>query len=68
MLRSVCELTEDGASLLKTAMERLGLSARAYDSILKVARTIADHDAQTNNLIPTRTLFPDLFVYFRPLL
>ncbi|MFZ1705536.1 MAG: YifB family Mg chelatase-like AAA ATPase [Saprospiraceae bacterium] len=42
MVRDVCQLTEAGTSLLKIAMTRLQLSARAYDRILKVARTAAD--------------------------
>jgi magnesium chelatase family protein len=42
MLRDVCRITESGTQLLKNAMEKLGLSARAYDRILKVSRTIAD--------------------------
>lgn len=42
MLRSVCKINDEGQALLKTAMDRLGLSARAYDRILKVSRTIAD--------------------------
>ncbi|MFN7833539.1 MAG: YifB family Mg chelatase-like AAA ATPase, partial [Bacteroidota bacterium] len=42
MVREVCKLTTEGLTLLKTAMERLQLSARAYDRILKVARTAAD--------------------------
>lgn len=48
LLHSVCALSEEGSTLLKTAMERLGLSARAYDRILKVARTIADLDGSEN--------------------
>ncbi len=42
MVRQVCKISETGQILLKKAMEKLGLSARAYDRILKVARTIAD--------------------------
>ena len=42
MVKEVCQISEAGKTLLKTAMERLGLSARAYDRILKVSRTIAD--------------------------
>jgi len=41
-VKDVCIINDAGRTLLKTAMERLGLSARAYDRILKVSRTIAD--------------------------
>ena len=41
-LRNICSIDEAGQMMLKTAMEKLGLSARAYDRILKVSRTIAD--------------------------
>lgn len=44
-IRQFCKLDEDSLGLLKTAMEKLNLSARAYDRILKVARTIADLEA-----------------------
>lgn len=43
-VRDICQINEQGKQLLKNAMERLNLSARAYDRILKVARTIADMD------------------------
>lgn len=42
MLRQYCQIDEAGEKLLSMMMDRLGLSARAYDRILKVARTIAD--------------------------
>src|SRR5678809_145711 len=41
-LKEICVINTVGQNLLKTAMEKLNLSARAYDRILKVARTIAD--------------------------
>ncbi|MCB0456207.1 MAG: YifB family Mg chelatase-like AAA ATPase [Flavobacteriaceae bacterium] len=45
-IRTFCKLDEASLALLKNAMERLNLSARAYDRILKVARTIADLEGQ----------------------
>ncbi|WP_375579488.1 YifB family Mg chelatase-like AAA ATPase [Marivirga tractuosa] len=42
MVKEVCEINSAGKALLKNAMEKLGLSARAYDRIMKVSRTIAD--------------------------
>jgi magnesium chelatase family protein len=44
-IRKVCELDPSSRKLLLAAIDRLGLSARAHDRILKVARTIADLDA-----------------------
>jgi magnesium chelatase family protein len=44
LIREICGIDNSSLSLLKTAITRLGLSARAYDRILKVSRTIADLD------------------------
>ncbi|MET4138664.1 YifB family Mg chelatase-like AAA ATPase [Pedobacter sp. UYP1] len=41
-VRKLCKINGEGLELVKKAMEKLGLSARAYDRILKVSRTIAD--------------------------
>ncbi len=49
--RQVCVLDAGGQQLLTTAMQRLGLSARAYDRILKVSRTIADL-AEADSIAP----------------
>jgi len=50
-LKEVCQINEAGNKLLKTAMEKLGLSARAYDRILRVSRTIADLSGKENIMI-----------------
>lgn len=48
LIRKFCQLDDAGTALIKNAMEKLGLSARAYDRILKVSRTIADLENQPN--------------------
>jgi magnesium chelatase family protein len=49
-LRKYCALDEAGKGLLKEAMESLGLSARAHDRILRVARTVADLEGSADIL------------------
>lgn len=44
-LRAACALPADAAGLLQTAVDRLGLTARSFDRLLRVARTIADLDS-----------------------
>jgi predicted ATPase with chaperone activity len=63
ILRKHCTISPDGEKLLENAITMLGLSARAHDRILKVARTIADLDAaksiqprHLSEAIPYRTL------------
>ena len=48
MTRRFCILTDNAAMMLKNSFDKLGLSARAYDKILRLARTIADLDASEN--------------------
>lgn len=47
MVREQCQITTEGQTLLKAAMQKLQLSARAYDRILKVSRTVADLEGST---------------------
>jgi len=47
-IRQFCQLTDAGMNLLRTSIQELGLSARAHDKILRVARTIADLDERTD--------------------
>jgi len=48
LIRKYCKLNEESENLLEAAMERLGLSARAYTRILKISRTIADLEGSPN--------------------
>lgn len=47
-LRAFCELSPESEALMKAAFEKMGLTARSYDRILRVARTIADLDGADN--------------------
>jgi magnesium chelatase family protein len=51
-MKQHCSLPAEPRQLLERAMERLGLSARAYNRILKIARTIADLEAQPDIQLP----------------
>ncbi len=47
-LREFCQLDDEGTNMIKHAVYEMGLSARAYDKVLKIARTIADMEQQEN--------------------
>jgi len=55
LLKKFCVMTEDASKYLELSFERLGMSARAYDRILKVARTVADLDG--SNVIEKNHIF-----------
>ena len=48
MTRKFCVLTKEASELLKMSFEKLGLSARAYDKLLRISRTIADLEGSEN--------------------
>ena len=52
LIRQVCVMDEESKALLRSAITQLGLSARAHDRILKVARTIADLDGKERLEVP----------------
>ena len=47
-MRRYCVLSDDCAALMKQAFDSMGLTARSYDRILRVARTVADLDGSTD--------------------
>jgi magnesium chelatase family protein len=49
-IRQYCQLTDAGMNLLRNSIQEMGLSARAHDKILRVARTIADLDGRAEIL------------------
>ena len=51
MVRKYCRICHEGAHLLRLAIDRLGLSARAFDRVIKVARTIADLE-ESDKILP----------------
>ncbi len=52
LMREHCSISDECNQMLKNAMDKLGLSARAYDRIIKVSRTIADLEESTNHSTP----------------
>ncbi len=48
LIKKFCQLDEDGANILKEAVKKFNLSARAYDRVLKLSRTVADLDSSEN--------------------